>query len=66
MYVDNKGTVDFANNWSTAGRTRHVACKFNYIRSLKESELVEVKKKDGEEILPDIGTKNTAYKQFAK
>jgi hypothetical protein len=30
LWMDNKGAVDLANNWSSAGRTRHVLTK-NYV-----------------------------------
>lgn len=59
LYVDNKGAVDLANNWSVGGRTRHMDVKQNYLRELKEAGFLIVKWKSGDELTPDIGTKNT-------
>ena len=36
LEVDNKATVDLANNLNTGGRTRHVEVKQYYLRELKE------------------------------
>ena len=40
IQCDNKGAVDLANNWSTGGRTRHVATKIMFLRELKEVGLI--------------------------
>ena len=39
LYIDNKGAVDLANNWSCGGRTRHV--KLNFLRELKEAGIIK-------------------------
>ena len=41
LEVDNKGAVDFCNNWSVAGRTRHIEVKQYYLRELKEAGIFE-------------------------
>jgi hypothetical protein len=38
LYIDNSGAVDYANNWSTSGRMRHVGIRLE----LKEQNLVKV------------------------
>ena len=63
-HVDNRGAADLANNWSVGGRTRHMDVKQNYLRELKENGFLLVKHKKGEEITPDIGTKNLSESPF--
>ena len=64
LYVDNKGTVQLANNWSVGGRTRHIGAKTNFLRSLKEMGFIHILYKKGTELIPDIGTKNVTKKDF--
>ena len=66
LYCDNKGAVDLANNWSTAGRTRHIATKINFLRELKEQGLLLVKWISNEEMCSDIFTKNVGNPDFSK
>ena len=40
--------------------------KHNFLRELKELGYLHVLKKSGDDIIPDIGTKNTAQKRFKK
>ena len=58
LYNNNHGAVGFANNWSVSGRTRHIDTNKNYIRELKERGLVEVRYRQGTELVVDNGTKN--------
>jgi len=58
LEVDNKATVDLANNLNTGGRTRHVAVKQYYLRELKELKLLEIKWIPGSENEADMFTKN--------
>ena len=64
LYVDNKGSVEIANNWSVGGRTRHIGVKTNFLRSLKEMGFIHILYKKGTSLLPDIGTKNVTKKEF--
>ena len=66
LYVDNKGTVALANNWSVGGRTRHIGAKTNFLRSLKEMGFIHVLWKKGSELLPNIGTKNVEKREFVR
>ena len=66
LWVDNKGAVDLANNWSTAGRTRHIATKINFLRELKEEGLLLVKWISNEHMASDIFTKNVGNPDFTK
>eukprot|EP00957_Ditylum_brightwellii_P011861 893952-Ditylum_brightwellii.AAC.1 len=43
LFIDNKGAVDFSNNWSIGGRTRHIEVKQYFLRELKEAGLLEIK-----------------------
>ena len=66
LYCDNKGAVDLANNWSVGGRTRHVEVKQHFLRELKDKGLLIVMWKSGEDIAPDMHTKNLAKGPFEK
>ena len=41
--LDNKGAVDIVNNWSVAGRTKHIDTKQYFIRQLKEDGIIKVR-----------------------
>ena len=64
LYVDNKGAVQLANNWSVGGRTWYIGAKTNYLWSLKEMGFIHILWKKGTELIPDIGTKNVTKKEF--
>ena len=58
LEIDNKGSVDFCNNWSVAGRTRHIEVKQYFLCDLKELGILKVVWKSGEQMNSDIFTKN--------
>ena len=64
LRVDNKGAVDLANNWSVAGRTRHIATKINFLREMKEEGLIKVVWCSNEHMASDIFTKNVGNPDF--
>ena len=66
LEVDNKGTVDLANNWSVGGRTRHVDVRQNFLRELKEDGILIIRWISGDENDTDIHTKNLAGPLFEK
>ena len=66
LYIDNKGAVDLFNNWSVAGRTRHVAVKLNFLRELKENGLIETRWIRTEHNPSDLFTKNLGGDLFDK
>ena len=66
LYCDNKGAVDLANNWSVGGRTRHIDVKQNFLRELKSNGFIRVEWKTGEDMTPDMHTKNVPKKLFDK
>ena len=66
LYVDNKGTVVLANNWSVGGQTQHIGAKTNFLRYLKEMGFIHVLWKKGSELVPDIGTKNVEKADFVR
>ena len=43
LEMDNKGTVDLANNWSIGGSIRHVDIRQCFLQELKESKLMEIR-----------------------
>jgi hypothetical protein len=55
--IDNKGAVDYANNWSTGGRMRHAVIKFNLLRELKGSGLIEINWCKSEDMRVDLFTR---------
>ena len=64
LKVDNKGAVDLANNWSSAGRTRHVAVRVNFLRELKEQGDLLVEWIPNKNMSSDIFTKNVGGADF--
>ena len=66
LEIDNKGSVDFCNNWSVAGRTRHIEVKQYFLRDLKELGILKVMWKSGEEMTSDIFTKNLGRPLFER
>ena len=66
LYCDNNWAVQLANNWSVGGRTRHVDIKQNFLRELKDNGLLKVEWMSGEDITPDMHTKNVSKILFDK
>jgi hypothetical protein len=58
LTIDNKGAVDYANNWSSSGRMRHACIKLSFIRELKEKGVINVNWCKSEEMPADLFTKN--------
>jgi hypothetical protein len=66
LTIDNKGAVDYANNWSTGGRMRHASIRLNFVRELKEAGMVEINWCKSENMPADLFTKNLGGVQFKK
>ena len=66
LELDNKGAVDLANNWSVAGRTRHIATKITFLRELKEEGTLIIRWTSAENMEADIGTKNVGGSDFER
>ena len=64
LYIDNKGTVDLANNWTVSGRTRHVEIKQYFLRELKEKAIILTRWKSGNTMAADLFTKNLPLALF--
>ena len=62
--IDNKGTVDLANNWSVGGRTRHVEVKKFFLRELKEQGILRIVWVSNKDMSSDIFTKNVGGNDF--
>jgi hypothetical protein len=58
LVIDNKGAVDYANNWSTGGRMRHATIRLGFLRELKEQGIIEVEWCRSEDMPADLFTKN--------
>ncbi len=66
LEMDNKGTVDLANNWSTGGHTRHVDVQQCFLRELKKSKVMDINWIKGFENDTDVFTKNLDGSAFKK
>ena len=66
LEVDNKGAVDLVNNWTVAGRTRHVCTRIMFLRDLKEQGLIDVKWTSSANMSADIFTNNLGGTDFKK
>jgi len=66
LEIDNKGTVDLANNWSVGGRTRHIDVRQVFLRELKESGILIVKWIAGVDNDSDMFTKNLNGPMFER
>jgi hypothetical protein len=66
MTIDNKGAVDYANNWSTGGRMRQSVIKLNFLRELKEAGLLAVRWCRSEDMPADLFTKNLPASLFKR
>jgi hypothetical protein len=66
LTIDNKGAVDYANNWTTGGRMRHSTIKLNFLRELKEDGTIEINWCKSEEMPADLFTKNLGGPEFHK
>ena len=66
LWVDNKGTVDLANNWSVGGRTRHIEVRMYFLRDLKEEGTLIVRWISGADNPADLFSKNLPHSLFSK
>jgi hypothetical protein len=66
LQIDNKGAVEYANNWSTGGRMRHATIRLGFLRELKEKGLVDVEWCKSEDMTADVFTKNLSGPLFHK
>jgi hypothetical protein len=64
--VDNKGAVDLANGWTANSRTRHIATRVNFLRELKEEQIINVQWISNKHMSSDIFTKNVGGKDFER
>jgi hypothetical protein len=58
LEMDNKGSVDLANNWSVGGRTRYVEVKQKILRELKEQGTILTVWRPGATMSSGLFTKN--------
>lgn len=64
LEMDNKGGVDWTNNWSVGGRTRHMDTKQMWLRELKADGTLICRWLKGEDNESDILTKNVEGPAF--
>ena len=58
LYVDNRGAVELANNWTVGGRTRHIEVRQYFLRELKEQNVILTRWISGDNMCSDYLTKN--------
>ena len=66
LYIDNKGAVDYANNWSATGRMRHVSVRLSFMCKLKDEGHIEVHWCSTHDMPADLFTKNLSGPLFNK
>ena len=69
LELDNKGSKDIIDSWSTSGRTRHIAVRHNFLRELKEEGTLIVRWIPEAQNSSDMFTKNlggTKFEKFSK
>ena len=66
LFVDNKGAVDLANNWSIGGRTWHMEVRQYFSRDLKDEGIIITKWISGDDMSSDLFTKNLHGPLFQK
>jgi hypothetical protein len=66
LSIDNKGAVDYANNWSSGGRMKHACIRLDFLRELKEAELIDVTWCPTTDMPADLFTKNLGGTLFKK
>jgi hypothetical protein len=66
LTIDNKGAVDYSNNWSAGGRMRHASIRLGFLRELKSENIVAVEWCQSADMPADLFTKNLAGPQFRK
>ena len=58
LYVDNRGAVELANNWTVGGQTRHIEVRQYFLRELKEQNVILTRWISGDNMCSDYLTKN--------
>jgi len=66
LWIDNKGAVDLANNWSIGGRARYIGVHHYFLRELKEQGILLTKWKSSGSMRADLFTKNLPGPAFRK
>jgi hypothetical protein len=64
--TDNKGAKDLANGWTANSKTRHIATRVNFLRELKEQNILVVKWISNKFMSSDNFTKNVGGKDFKR
>jgi hypothetical protein len=66
LLIDNKGAVDYSDNWSSSGRMRHECIRISFLRELKEAGLILVEWCQSDNMPADLLTKNLGGAIFKK
>ena len=64
--IDNKGAVDFANNWTISRCIRHVDVRLHFLRELKELGIIETEWIANAKMASDVFTKSVSGPDFKK
>jgi hypothetical protein len=64
LNVDNTGAMYLANNEFTSQRTKHIDCRYHYVRELIENKILQINFVRSENNKADIYTKNLNSKSF--
>ena len=66
VYGDNKGANFLVHNSQVGPRTRHVDIRHHWIRDLQREGEIDVRYRETDRMVADIGTKNTDNKTFER
>ena len=66
LEMDNKGAIDLVHTWSVGGYTRHDSIRQNFLRELREENVIEVKWIPTDDNSSDLFTKNLPGPLFNK
>ena len=58
LYIDNRGSVELANNWTVGGHIRHIKVRQYFLRKLKEQNVILTRWVSGDNMCSDYLTKN--------
>ena len=64
IYVDNTGSIDLANSWSSTGRSKHIDIRHHFIRDLVDQKTIELSFVPSDDNLADSFTKNIDQSRF--
>lgn len=66
LFNDNKSSIQIIKNPKSSQRTKHISVKYNFIRDMIESKIIQLNYLSGSEIPADIFTKPLGKVKFSE